>query len=88
MQHGHGVGLVESHMQVISGPRSHDGPMSGGVRQQQQQFAPTWREVLLNGLNGKRTSKWQVVEGGVVASGVPFLAPLDCDPCHNKHLIW
>ena len=34
MQHGHGVGPVESRMRVISGPRSHEGPTSGGAEHQ------------------------------------------------------
>ena len=34
-----------------------------------------WREVHLNGLNGKCTSKWQVAEGGEVARGCHLRYP-------------
>lgn len=60
--------------------------MSGGVRRPRQQISPTWREDRAGSLNGKHTLGWQVVEGGVASSGVPFMAPLDSNPCHNKSI--
>lgn len=63
-------------MRVIRGPLSHEGMMSGGVGHPQQQLSPMWREERVGGLNGKRTSGWQVVKGGVASNGVSFMAPL------------
>lgn len=72
-------------MRVTSGYRPHEGLTSGGVGHQWWKLAPTWRETCINNIYGLSYSKWQVAEGGVVARGVPFIAPLDCDPSYDKH---
>lgn len=87
MQHGHGARPVEPRMQVTSGSRPHEGLTSGGVGHQRWQLTPTWRETCINDIYGLSYSKWQVAEGGVVARGAPFVAPLDCDPSQDKHVV-
>ena len=57
--------------------------MLGGVGRSWQQRSPTSRKEPTGNLQWVCTTGRQVTEGGVTSNGVPFMAPLECDP----HLI-